>query len=131
VKLPLIHSPSYELELHDTHKVMGQKSTALYNAISGMHWSKKFETVTCNCAAPQDLTLAHDEEYIDRFVNNHLSRSDMKLINLPWSTQLLHRSLLIPAGTFEAAKLALNTGIACHTAGGSHHVPVQIRRVLQ
>ncbi|NCX08616.1 MAG: histone deacetylase [Rhodobacteraceae bacterium] len=71
--------------------------------------------------APKDLTLAHDENYIDRFVNNHLSSSEMKLINLPWSTQLLHRSLLTPAGTFEAAKLALKTGIACHTAGGSHH----------
>ena len=121
VKIPLIHSASYELELHDTHKVMGQKSTALYNAISVMHWSKKFETVTCSGVSPKDLNLAHDEKYIDRFVNNHLSRSEMKLINLPWSTRLLNRSLLTPAGTFEAAKLALKTGVACHTAGGSHH----------
>ena len=121
VKIPLIHSASYELELHDTHKVMGQKSTALYNAISAMHWSKKFETVTCSGVSPKDLTLAHDVKYIDRFVNNHLSRSEMKLINLPWSARLLKRSLLTPAGTFEAAKLALTTGVACHTAGGSHH----------
>ena len=121
VKIPLIHSPSYELELLYTHKVMGEKSTALYDAISGMHWFKKFETVTCNRVAPKDLTLAHDAYYIDRFVKNHLSPSEMKLINLPWSAQLLHRSLLTPAGTFEAAKLALKTGVACHTAGGSHH----------
>jgi acetoin utilization deacetylase AcuC-like enzyme len=86
-----------------------------------MHWSKKFETVTCSGVSPKDLNLAHDEKYIDRFVNNHLSRSEMKLINLPWSTRLLNRSLLTPAGTFEAAKLALKTGVACHTAGGSHH----------
>ena len=86
-----------------------------------MHWSKKFETVTCSGVSPQDLSLAHDLKYIDRFVNNHLSRSEMKLINLPWSAQLLKRSLLTPAGTFEAAKLALTTGVACHTAGGSHH----------
>ena len=121
VKIPLIHSPSYELELQDTHKVMGNKSTTLYDAISATQWSEKFKTITCNGVAPKDLTLAHDENYIDRFVNNHLSSSEMKLINLPWSTQLLHRSLLTPAGTFEAAKLALKTGIACHTAGGSHH----------
>lgn len=121
VKIPLIHSALYELELHDTHKVLGQKSIALYNAISAMHWSKKFETVTCSGVTPKDLILAHDKKYIDRFVNNHLSRSEMKLINLPWSTRLLNRSLLTPAGTFEAAKLALKTGVACHTAGGSHH----------
>ena len=44
----------------------------------------------------------------------------MKLINLPWSTRLLNRSLLTPAGTFEAAKLALKTALHA-TAGGSHH----------
>ena len=121
VKIPLIHNPLYKLELSDTHKVMGDKSTALYDAVSAMNWSKKFETVTCSGVAPKGLTLAHDENYIDHFVNNHLSQSEMKLINLPWSPQLLHRSLLTPAGTFEAAKLALKTGVACHTAGGSHH----------
>ncbi len=121
MKIPLIHSHSYELELQDTHKVMGNKSNTLYDAISATQWSEKFETVTCNGVAPKDLTLAHDENYIDRFVNNHLSSAEVKLINLPWSTQLLQRSLLTPAGTFEAAKLALKTGVACHTAGGSHH----------
>lgn len=120
-KIPLIHSPSYQLELCSTHKVMGKKSTALYDAIRAKDWSKKFQTVTCNGVAPKDLTLAHNEHYIDRFVNNRLSPSEMKLINLPWSTQLLHRSLLTIAGTFETAKLALKTGVACHTAGGSHH----------
>jgi len=120
-KIPLIHSPSYKLELCDTHKVMGNKSTALYDAISAKDWSKKFQTVICNGVAPKDLTLAHNELYVERFVNNHLSPSEMKLINLPWSTQLLHRSLLTTAGTFETAKLALKTGVACHTAGGSHH----------
>lgn len=120
-KIPLIHSPSYQLELCSTHKVMGKKSTALYDAIRAKDWSQKFQTVTCNGVAPKDLTLAHNEHYIDRFVNNRLSPSEMKLINLPWSTQLLHRSLLTIAGTFETAKLALKTGVACHTAGGSHH----------
>ncbi|NCX59548.1 MAG: hypothetical protein EBW90_14375, partial [Rhodobacteraceae bacterium] len=72
MKIPLIHSHSYELELQDTHKVMGNKSNTLYDAISATQWSEKFKTVTCNGVAPKDLTLAHDENYIDRFVNNHL-----------------------------------------------------------
>ena len=40
---------------------------------------------------------------------------------MPWSEILLQRSFLAPSGTLLAAQLALQTGVACHAAGGTHH----------
>ena len=45
----------------------------------------------------------------------------MRRIGLPLSPALALRSRLAVAGTLEAARLALEDGIACNTAGGSHH----------
>ena len=40
---------------------------------------------------------------------------------MPWSEILRTRSLVAANGTLLAAKLALQTGVACHAAGGTHH----------
>ena len=40
---------------------------------------------------------------------------------MPWSKILQQRSFIAPNGTLLAAQLALQTGIACHAAGGTHH----------
>ena len=34
---------------------------------------------------------------------------------------LIQRSLVATGGTVLASKLAINNGLACNTAGGSHH----------
>ncbi len=42
-------------------------------------------------------------------------------MGLPWSEGLAKRTLISPNGTLLTAHLALNHGIACHLAGGTHH----------
>jgi len=42
-------------------------------------------------------------------------------MGLPWSENLVKRSLIAPNGTFLTAGLALRNGLACHLAGGTHH----------
>ena len=53
--------------------------------------------------------------------NNQLTKDHLRLINLPWSDQLRKRSFLETEGTFLTAKKALETGLACHVGGGTHH----------
>jgi acetoin utilization deacetylase AcuC-like enzyme len=40
---------------------------------------------------------------------------------LPWSPALANRTCVAVGGTILTAKLALNHGLACNTAGGTHH----------
>ena len=42
-------------------------------------------------------------------------------MNLPWSEGLVRRTFLAPSGTLLTAQLALEKGVACHLAGGTHH----------
>lgn len=72
--------------------------------------------------ARQDLLeLAHCPEYLTRFISGQLSDKEVRRMGLPWSTDLVKRTLIAPNGTFLTAALALRHGLACHLAGGTHH----------
>ena len=72
------------------------------------------------CRAPL-LTLAHDPNYVARFMDGTQSSQEQRRMGLPWSEALVRRSCISPSGTLLAAHLALEHGIACHLAGGTHH----------
>jgi len=65
--------------------------------------------------------LAHCNNYLDRFIKGKQSQQEIRGMGLPWSEALVKRSLISPNGTLLAASLALEHGIACHLAGGTHH----------
>lgn len=69
----------------------------------------------------QVLQLAHASDYIHRFQNNQLTGKELRKMGLPWSTDLVKRSMISPNGTLMTGAIALNHGIACHMAGGTHH----------
>lgn len=72
--------------------------------------------------ARQDiLELAHCKQYLKRFINGDLSPKEIRRMGLPWSEQLVQRSLISPNGTLLTASLALKNGLASHLAGGTHH----------
>jgi acetoin utilization deacetylase AcuC-like enzyme len=67
------------------------------------------------------LELAHCPAYLGRFIHNQQSAAELKAMGLPWSEELVRRTLIAPNGTLLTALLALEKGIACHLAGGTHH----------
>ena len=67
------------------------------------------------------LELAHSKKYIKSFVTGELDAAQIRRMGLPWSEGLVKRSLISPNGTLLTSLLALQHGIACHLAGGTHH----------
>jgi len=67
------------------------------------------------------LTLAHDPAYVDSILDLTAGEDAMRRIGLPLTPRLAHRARLAVAGTALAAELALEHGVACNAAGGSHH----------
>lgn len=67
------------------------------------------------------LELAHCSNYLNRFIENKQTTKEIRRMGLPWSEGLCRRTLISPNGTLLAASLALQNGIACHLAGGTHH----------
>ncbi|CAJ1337001.1 unnamed protein product [Effrenium voratum] len=75
---------------------------------------------------PQDqwFLLAHDEDYYRRFVADTLDGPRWRRIGFtqrPCHAALVRRTRLEASGTLRAAHLALQWGLACNAAGGTHH----------
>ena len=67
------------------------------------------------------LTLVHHLDYVRAYCEGTLDPKAQRRIGLPWSEGLVKRTCTAVGGTILTAKLALQYGIACNTAGGTHH----------
>jgi acetoin utilization deacetylase AcuC-like enzyme len=67
------------------------------------------------------LELVHTPDYVTHILAQTLPREAERRLGLPVSPALAERSRAACAGTLLAARLAMEHGLACNTAGGSHH----------
>jgi acetoin utilization deacetylase AcuC-like enzyme len=67
------------------------------------------------------LELAHSVDYVAGVLEQRLDEQAVRRLGLPMSPVLALRSRCATAGTVLTARLALEHGVACNTAGGSHH----------
>ena len=68
-----------------------------------------------------DLERIHTRRYHEAFSLDRLSRPEQRRIGLPATRPLVQRTWLAVGGTLLTARLALQQGLACHLAGGTHH----------
>jgi acetoin utilization deacetylase AcuC-like enzyme len=71
--------------------------------------------------ARNDLLLVHTTDYVDRFTAGALTPDEERRLGFPWSESLVERSYRAAGGTSEAARHAIDHGIAMNLAGGTHH----------
>ena len=119
--LPLITHPSYSFPFPSKHRFPMEKFTLIVE-----HLQQQKILTTHNLYRPGKikrnlLENTHCPAYIQRFIHNQQTPSELRQMGLPWSEGLLRRTLISPNGTLLAATLALDKGIACHLAGGTHH----------
>ena len=67
------------------------------------------------------LELVHGRTYHQAFARGELGAAAERRIGLPATTPLVRRTWLAVGGTVLTARLALQHGLACHLAGGTHH----------
>jgi acetoin utilization deacetylase AcuC-like enzyme len=67
------------------------------------------------------LESVHDPAYIQAYYTETLDPKAQRRIGLPWSAELVNRTRIALGGSILTAKLALEHGVACNTAGGTHH----------
>ncbi len=67
------------------------------------------------------LEQVHQRPYHEAFARGTLDRQAQRRIGLPATTPLVQRTWLAVGGTLLTARLALEYGVACHLAGGTHH----------
>ena len=67
------------------------------------------------------LAAVHDAGYVRQVLDTTVPPNLERVIGLPMTRDVSDRSQAEVGGTLMAARLALQYGLACNTAGGSHH----------
>ena len=120
-KLNVVYNHNYDIPLPDGHRFVGTKFSDLYNHIKDSDIYKNLIIHKSIEAPISDVKCVHKSEYVLNVKQGSLSRADERKINLPWSKRLARRSFLAIQGTLQTSQLALENGVACHLAGGTHH----------
>ena len=117
--LPVVNHEDYFAKIGDDHKFPINKFGDLADFLLRNKIVTKFhKPYPCS---DETLKGAHSEKYIKEIKNKTLDEIGVKKIGFPLVDSVVQRSLVATGGTVLASKLALNHGIACNTAGGSHH----------
>lgn len=117
----IFYSPYYYADIGENHVFPIKKFELVRDKLL------KEKTLTCSeIVEPQpakvaDVLLVHTEDYITRLRNGTLTDREIRRLGLPWSKSLVRRSFLAVSGTINAARHALQSGVASNLAGGTHH----------
>ena len=121
MRVPLVYDPLYSAPLPSSHRFPMAKFRQLRDCLE-----------SCGLARPQQfqrplpcprrwLEFVHEREYHKAFAQGELDRAAQRRIGLPATKPLVRRTWLAVGGTVLTARLALQHGLACHLAGGTHH----------
>ena len=119
MELAVVNHEDYFAKIGDDHKFPINKFGELANLLKKEKIIKEFYTpYPCS---DETLRRAHSENYIKNVKNKTLDLAIIKKIGFPLVDSVIQRSLVATGGTVLASKLAIDCGLACNTAGGSHH----------
>lgn len=116
-----IHHPEYHCELPPGHRFPMGKFKLLAERLTTLGICSPNDFHQPPIVTHDQLALVHERHYIDAFINGNIDAKAERKGGLPWSPALVHRSLIAVGGTIHTARLALQHGRACNTAGGTHH----------
>ena len=117
--LPVVFHKNYNAVIGDDHKFPINKFGELANYLLKQKIVKDFyQPYPCS---DETLKKAHSEKYINDIKNKTLDKDKIKKIGFPLVDSVVQRSFVATGGTVLASNLAIKNGVACNTAGGSHH----------
>ena len=119
MELPVVNHPDYVAKINDDNKFPIKKFGVLAEHLLKNGIVKKFY-IPKECST-ETLKTSHSLEYINHIRNKTLDVKLQKKIGFPINDSVVKRSFVATGGTVLASKLALDSKLACNTAGGSHH----------
>lgn len=72
-------------------------------------------------ATDEQLLTCHTEEYLSKVKSGELDDIEIRRIGFPWSKEMVVRSRRSTGASIAAGISALEDGISCNLAGGTHH----------
>jgi acetoin utilization deacetylase AcuC-like enzyme len=121
MSVPIVYHPDYVTPLPDAHRFPMAKFRLLHDLLLADGVTTIDRVFTPELPPTEWLELVHDPAYIQAYYTGTLDPKAQRRIGLPWSPELVNRTCIALGGSILTAKLALDCGLACNTAGGTHH----------
>jgi len=121
MSLPVVHHPAYGAPMPPGHRFPMAKYGRLMAHLLEHHVVTPVQLHRPELAPVAWLEQAHTPAYVDAVLGLKLEPAAQRRIGLPITAEVVRRSRAASAGTVMTARLALQHGLACNTAGGSHH----------
>lgn len=121
MELPIVYHNDYVAPLPPGHRFPMAKFQLLSEMLlaDGVAVRSQFHLPTL--PKREWIELVHEPDYVQAYYNGTLDAKAQRRIGLPWSPALANRTCIAVGGTILTAQLAISHGIACNTAGGTHH----------
>jgi acetoin utilization deacetylase AcuC-like enzyme len=119
--LPVVHHPAYVAPLPSAHRFPMAKFGRLMALLLEDGVVEEAQIRVPEPAPAAWLELAHAPAYVAAVLGQSLDAAAVRRIGLPITPEVARRSRAANGGTLLTARLALEHGLACNTAGGSHH----------
>lgn len=121
MSVPIVYHPDYVSPLPPEHRFPMRKFGLLYDLLLADGVVTPDRVFAPSLPPTEWLELVHDPAYIQAYYTGTLDPKIQRRIGLPWSSQLVNRTCIALGGSILTAQLALTYGLACNTAGGTHH----------
>jgi acetoin utilization deacetylase AcuC-like enzyme len=120
--LPIVFHPHYAAPLRPGHRFPMSKYGYLHAVLLARGMLPSAGGYLAPRPATRDMAAAvHAPDYVERVAAAALRPEETRRIGLPSSEAVSRRAFLSAGGTLLAARVALELGVACNAAGGSHH----------
>jgi acetoin utilization deacetylase AcuC-like enzyme len=119
--LPVVHHPAYVAPMPPAHRFPMAKFGLLMARLLEDRVIAPPQVRVPELAPASWLEQAHARAYVDGVLSQTLDVQAVRRIGLPITAEVAARSQAANGGTLLTARLALEHGLACNTAGGSHH----------
>ena len=119
--LAVVTHPAFHAPLPAGHRFPMHKYRRLVEVLIEDGIVRRPDLIEPAEAPAEWLALAHDRGYVDQVLAADAPPEVERRIGLPITPAMALRTRTSCAATVLAARLALDRGVACTTAGGSHH----------
>jgi acetoin utilization deacetylase AcuC-like enzyme len=116
----LIYHPEYDLNL-GPHVFPSQKFRLIAEELRREGIAAAEDFLQPSPASDEDTLRAHTVEWVAKLKNGTLSASEVMLLEVPYSRELVNAVWLAAGGTILAGRCALRDGFGCNLGGGFHH----------
>ena len=120
--LNIYYHPLYTDGIDSKSRFPRERYKLIYELLQESDFKELINFISSPICKKQDLLLAHDKIFVEKFLTNTLSTQEKRKIGLqPWNDHIIERTMRIIGGSVSAVDSAIKGSISANMAGGTHH----------